>query len=147
VVEAVLTDVSVDVLAQRTPLTHRTVQSVPFDGEHSPVHACPGHHLRVHVRLFRAAHLPQAPVRVLPMALEEVQQRALQVPCVLRRRDARVAGEMEGVEHLPPDVELELPGGGIADPYRSGSLVAREPRQVVLGQPSSTVQPVHDAQL
>jgi hypothetical protein len=50
---------------------------------------------------------------------EEVQQRFLQVPGDLVRFEIGRAGQVQGVQGLAPDVELELPRGGVPDAHRA----------------------------
>ncbi len=93
------------------------------------------------------AHLPQAVVRFLPARLEVVHERLLQVPGVVLLLQPGLAGEEEAVEDLAPDVELQLPGGLVADAHRRGPLVPLQPRQLHLRQPSGAVEGVHDLQV
>ena len=92
-------------------------------------------------------HLPQAVVGLVPVFLEEVHQSLLYVPRVGRGRRARLAGQMQSVEHLSPDVELVLVRGPVADPYGRRALITGQPWQLVLGKAPRAVQPVHDLQV
>ena len=88
--------------------------------------ADPGHHLGVHEVPRVAAHLPQPLVRVVPVALELVEQRPAAAPRRCRaalRPDVPV--EVQRVEHLAVHVELELAGRGVADPHRASSPRSR----------------------
>ena len=92
-------------------------------------------------------HLPQAVVRVGPVAFEEVQQRALQIPGVLVGSDAGFPRQVQPVEDLTPHVELELPGRGITLPHGYGALIAGQPVQGVFRQAAGAVDAVHDLQI
>src|SRR6185437_7819583 len=102
---------------------------------------------------------------------EELQQCQLQIPGVLRGGQPSVSGQVQPVEHLPPGVELVLPGGGVTDPDRGESFVtgqpvqgelrdpaeftldwlsgyeASTPVQGELRDPAAAVEPVHDPQV
>ncbi len=51
---------------------------------------------------------------------------------------------MQRIDDLAVDIELELTGGAVSDPYRLGALVARQPRQFELDQASLPRDAVHD---
>jgi hypothetical protein len=101
----------------------------------------------VHEVLLRPADLPQRAVRLLPHGLEVLGEHALQAPCVVLVGEARVARRVQAVEHLAVHVELELPGGLVADAHRRRPLVAGEPVELGLGQPPAPGQRVHDLQV
>lgn len=48
------------------------------------------------------------------------------------------ASVVQGVEHLAPHVEWELADGGVADPHRSRPLIPAQPRQLMLGDATTT---------
>src|SRR6185437_4130203 len=118
-----------------------------FDGLDGAVDSGPGQDLGVDEVPARTADLPQAVVRVVPVAFEELQQCQLQIPGVLRGGQPSVSGQVQPVEHLPPGVELVLPGGGVTDPDRGGSFVTGQPVQGELRDPAAAVEPVHDPQV
>ena len=64
-----------------------------------------------------------------------------------RSTQAVPVGLVKCVGDLAVDVELELPGGGVADPHRLRALVAREPVELELGQPPLAGQAVHDLEV
>ena len=65
-----------------------------------------------------SANLPDAVVRLVPGALQEVHQRALQRPGVIVGRQSVRACLVQRVNHLAVDVELKLFVRGVADPHR-----------------------------
>jgi len=83
---------------------------------HAAVDRHPGHHLGVGELLPRAAHLPDPLVGVVPQSLDRMEQGLAHRPAAFGRRQPLEPGEDHGVHHLAVDVELELPGGGVADP-------------------------------
>ena len=54
--------------------------------------------------------------------------------------------EVDRVHELAVDVELELPGRGVADPHRRRAPVAVQVAQLPLGQLGAPVDAVHDLQ-
>ena len=60
---------------------------------------------------------------------------------------SRLGRLVEGRHDLAVDVELELPGRGVADPHRARSLVARQPVDLPLVEPPLAPGPVHDLHL
>ena len=79
--------------------------------------------------------------------LEVVEHRALQRPRVRVLGEPHVTGLVQRVEHLAVHVELELAVGGVADPHRRRSLVARQPADLVLAEAALAGGAVHDLQL
>ena len=55
-----------------------------------------------------ASHLPQAVVGLVPVALEVVHERELDVPSIVVVTDPGVASERQAVRRLSPHVELQL---------------------------------------
>ena len=82
----------------------------------------------------RAAHLPDALVRLGPDAREMRQQRLLHPPRVVVRLLLELAPDVHGVHELAVDVELQLREGGVADAHGAAVLVTRQPGQLELGQ-------------
>ena len=68
------------------------------------------------------------------MVDEESHDRHLNPPDDRVHGNAVGASPVDRVHELPVDVQLELPRGGIADPYRRRSLVAGEPLELQFGQ-------------
>ena len=93
------------------------------------------------------AHFPDPFVRLDPDALEMGENRLLQGPPGLARRDAVAPGLMQGVHHLAEHVELQLAMGGIADAHRRGAFVARQPGHLPFRQPPLAGDAVHDLHL
>ena len=65
----------------------------------------------------------------------------------LRWRHACLQRLKHRVGDLAEDVELQLPGGVIADPHRRRVLVSGQPRDDQLRQPPLSTHPVHDLDL
>ena len=83
------------------------------------------------------------------MRLEEFDQcRASAARAARRSRPTGLDADWQSTPiDLAVDVELELLGRGVADPTGVGSLVARQPWQLELGQPPLAADPVHDLDL
>ncbi len=146
-VEALGRDLGVDLLAKGAPLVDGALRAAILHRLDGPVHCHPGHHLGVGEVALGAPDLPDAVVRFAPAVLQEVHQRALQVP---RRVAEVVPGQGRLVQrghHFAIDVQLELARCGIADPDRRGVLVAGQPVDLPLIQPALTAGAVHDLQL
>ena len=73
-----------------------------------------------------AAHFPDPLIGLLPGGFQEVKKGLAHPPGVVERSEAVTMCLVEGVSDLPIDVELELPGGGVANPPRASIL--RSPR-------------------
>ena len=102
------------------------------------------------VKCWRSPRISQSPSSGCCHAPSEVlEQRRLHRPGIVGgvRRRRRDPHEVQRAECLAVDVELELAAGRVADVDRSRSLVSREPAELVLGEASLAVQPVHDLQL
>ncbi len=80
-VVALLVDLLADVVPHAAPRVDRTFELGPIlHGPHRPVHGDPGHDLGVREVAARAAHLPEAVVRLAPAVLQELDQLRLEVP-------------------------------------------------------------------
>ncbi len=104
----------------------------------------PRHHLGVHEVPPRPAHLPDALVGLVPVLLQEAEQRPLQRPGVPVEADPGGPAEAERVDHLAVDVKLALADRRVADPDRRRVLVAGQPLRFPFGQPALAGHPVHD---
>ena len=97
----------------------------------------------------RAAHLPEPVVGLVPVRPRGSP--AGPAAASRRRRSAvepGLAGAVQPVQHLAPDVELELVGGGVADPDRRGALVPGQPVAArYSGSRRSPSSAVHDLQV
>ena len=71
------------------------MQSKLFDTLDGAIHRDPRHHLRMGELPSRAADFPDAFVRLLPIGFEEVQERALEAPCVLARRQSGASRQVQ----------------------------------------------------
>ena len=127
-VEAVRADVGVDLVADPPPPVDRPLATERPRRPDRPVEGHPRHHLRVGEVPARAARPPRCPRRAParpPRGTRAGSRRARQAwsdassPCV--------RAVVEGVDDLAVDVELELLGGGVADPHRRRALVAGQP--------------------
>src|SRR3546814_15267367 len=94
-----------------------------------------------------AAHLPQALVRLVPVALQEVHEDLLYSPSVVGWLDAVPAGGMEGIHDIAVDIDLELCEGRVAGADRAAALVAAQPGQLVFLEAALADAAVHDLPL
>src|SRR6185503_6880181 len=145
--DALAADVVLDLVPKLPPAVDRSLTLVLFDAPHGPVERDPGHRLRVNEVTTRAAHLPDPLVGLPPSVLEPLEELLVERPCVGRCADPRLPCVVEGVRDLPVDVELELAGGGVADPHGPRAFVAVEPLELELRQPPLSGDPVHDLDL
>ena len=144
--------VGADVLAQRAPARQslyecrRRVLPEPLDVLDAAIHRHPRHQLGVdEVQVALAADLPDALVGLLPDPLDEVDDHRQLIPRNRRvARDAARARLVERVERLAVDIELELVVRPVADANRRGLFVARQPRQLDLGEAVLAAHAVHD---
>ena len=146
-IEAAPADILVDPLPERAPAIGRLGGGGRLGHPHHPVGRHPGHHLGVGEVPARPAHLPDALVGLGPDGFEMAHEGPDHAPIVRIRREPGPRARVGRVEHLAPDVQLKLRVRGVAHAHRRGPLVAREPRQLQLGEPPLTPEPVHDLQL
>src|SRR5215471_815495 len=92
----------------------------------------------------RPTDLPDPFVGLIPVLLQEVEQLALETPSVLVEVKAGLPGQGQGVDDFAVGVKLPLIDGGVADPYRSGLLVARQPADIPFRQPAFATDAIHD---
>src|SRR5262249_37873219 len=114
------------------------------DAPHAAVQCDPGHDFRVREMPPRAANFPDALVWTPPGLFNKTHQRLFHAPTVLVVFQSVLAGLVKSVEYFAVHVELKLLEGGIADPHGPGVLVAGEPVEFDLGQPSFAAEAVHD---
>ena len=94
-----------------------------------------------------AAHLPDAGVLLPPAVLQPPQQHLQQRP------PSRIAGDavhgrlVGGVNQLAVHVQLQLRGGGVADPDRQRAVEAGQPVELALVQPPLAGDAVHDLEV
>src|SRR5215203_807794 len=67
-------------------------------------------------------------------------------PRLVSRLQAVAVGEIDGIHRLAVDVELQLIGRAVADPYRAGPAVALEVVENLFFEVRRAVDPVHDLQ-
>src|SRR5204863_3468972 len=146
-VVAPLADLVVNLLADQLPSIHGSFQLELLGDSNGSLEDHPGHHLGVGVVATRSAALPDAVVRFPPDAFEMLDDRAPAGPEPLFDPAGEVGAEEPDADHLAVDVELELLGGGVADPNRSRLLVSGKLRQLELSQTPAAVDPVHDLDL
>ena len=89
------------------------------------------------------AHFPDALIRLPPTGLEPVEDLARQRPRGVGGLEPALPRHVQRVDDLAVDIELELIGGAVSDPYRLGALVAGQPRQLELDQASLPRDAVH----
>src|SRR6185436_17671740 len=107
----------------------------------------PRHHLRVGEVPGLAANLPHARVGLFPARLEESKQRALERPRLAVAVHVGLSRLVHRVEELAVHVELELVHGRVADADRLRALVAAEPGDLYLPEPSFARGTVQDLEL
>jgi hypothetical protein len=73
-----------------------------------------------------------------------LDQRAHARPVVHVDASGEHRGRVEDAYYLLVDVELELLGGRVADPYRSRALIARKSVEFDLLEKALALGPVHD---
>src|SRR4051812_28416672 len=95
----------------------------------------------------RASDLPDALVGLIPVALQEVEDRELEAPRLPLLLEAVGPSLVEEVEDLPVDVELELSRRRVADPDWFRTLVPREPVELQLRESPLPRRPVDDLEL
>ncbi|CAH0291805.1 hypothetical protein SRABI26_04254 [Arthrobacter sp. Bi26] len=146
-VEPVGHDLGVDSVTQLFPAVGRAGQAeVPDPLDHA-VRRHPCHHLGVREVALRAAHFPQPVIRPAPGCLEVFHEGHLDVPGVVGVFEEGVPGQGQAIEHLAPDIELQLAGRAVPGTHRGGVFIALQPRQFELRQPAFTVEAVHDLQI
>src|ERR1700678_2748276 len=94
-----------------------------------------------------AADLPDALVGLVPDRLQVFEKLELHLPGRVVGRQTTAAGLMVHVHNLAEYVELKLTVCRIADAYRRGIFVPRQPRRRPFGQPTLTGNAIHDLQL
>ncbi len=113
----------------------------------APVHRHPAHELRAGEVLRLAAHLPDAPVRLVPVLRGLLDLPLEDGPQRLGELVARLGVQPHGVEHRAPHVVLPLVVRGVADPDGLRALVAGQVRQLELLQGLLATHAVHDLEL
>src|SRR4051794_10073755 len=81
-VEPAFADVTMDRLAQDAPFLDRSLAAEAFDRLDRAIDGDPRHHLRMCELLAGATDFPDPLVRILPVALEEAEERLLDAPGV-----------------------------------------------------------------
>ena len=115
---------------QRSTGPCRPVRSTRLD---HPVAADPRHHLGVDEVPAGAAHLPEAVVGLVPVALEEVQQCDLQVPGVVGGADAASRVRCRPSRTSPHTSSWNWSAAALPTRTGRGALVAGQPGQSVSG--------------
>src|SRR5262249_50976850 len=143
-VEGVRADVPVNRRADRLPALGRAGKALLAHHREGAVEGDPAHHFRVRVMARLPARLPDAAIGTVPARLELADEGADERPAGLADLEAALQALIEAVDHLAVDVELELAGGGVADPHGPGILVAGEPIDGPLRQAALAGDAVHD---
>src|SRR5580704_18221793 len=94
-----------------------------------------------------APHLPNAVVRLSPNGRQIFQYNWPQGPAAFRWRHTCFQRLKHRIGDFAEDVELQLLGGVIANPYRRRVFVSGQPRDDQLRQPSLSTHAVHDLDL
>ena len=129
------------------PALHRRLQLEPLGDAYGAVEHDPRHHFGIGEVLARAACLPDSVVGLAPDRLDVLHDRPPAGPEPFLDPAQRLGADDHDSEDLAVHVELELPGSGVADPDRPGSLVPGKLLQLKLGQPALAPDPVHDLDL
>src|SRR3546814_1046476 len=108
-------------IPELAPVIDRPFEAELFDAPDPPVERCPRHHLGKGEVLPAAAHFPYLFVGLAPDAPEVIEQRALERPGAVARSQSSPASLMMRFQHLPIEVDLELPIARFADATRPGS--------------------------
>src|SRR5205085_3452979 len=142
-----LADLAVDLVADLLPAVEGRLQAVLLGESHRAVEHDPGHDLGVRVVASGSARLPDPVVGLAPDRLDVLDDTSPPGPQRLLDPAEHLGAEEQDRGDLAVDVELELLGGGVADPYRLRALIAGKVRQLVLGQAPLAADPVHDLDL
>ncbi len=145
-VEPLVADLVMDLLADLLPPVDRTFPTVFLRRLDGTVDGHPCHDLRVGEVAAGTPNLPDAVIRLAPPVLQKVHQRELELPT----GTPRIVGRfrlVEGRHDLAVHIQLELPGGGIADADRSRTLVPGQPVHLPFVEPAFTCCAVHDLHL
>src|SRR6266851_3840265 len=102
---------------------------------------------RADTRRPAQADLPDPFIRLPPVLLHVPGEDLLQRPRGRVRRHAGTPCLVQGIHHLPVNIQLDLRGCRVADAHRAGAFVAGQPAQLQLGEPAFTRGTVHDLQL
>jgi hypothetical protein len=107
----------------------------------------PAEHLRVDEVIGVAGPLPDAAIGFVPSLRRVVDQRDQEAPVVVARRVAAPVRAPGQVDQLSVGVELDLPGGVVADPDRRRSPVTGDSIHDVAAQPSLSAHAVEDLEI
>ena len=86
----------------------------------------PRHHPRISVVPGLLARLPNAGARLVPHIRQVLHQRFTHEVGLFRPRQPRLIREVQGVQHLAPDIDLQLGGRRIANPDGKSVAIAGE---------------------
>ncbi len=128
------------------PLVGRAGQATLPGYPACPLEGHPGHQRRVGEALPAAAGLPDALVGLLPVLGEPVQLAGERLPQLEGDRRGELVVEVHRVHELAVDVELELPGGAVADPHGFRVAVAAQVLEDDLVEVGVAVHAVQDVQ-
>ena len=143
-VVAALADLRMDLVADLRPAVQRRLQPEPLGDSYGAVEDDPRHHLRVRVVPLRPAGLPDPVVGTAPDRLDVLHDRAPARPQAPLDLAEALGADVHDGGDLSVDVQLELLGGGIPDPDGARPLIAREVRELELGQAPLAADAVHD---
>src|SRR5262249_24991788 len=117
-VESSLTDLGMNFVGDCAPLMPQLVGCLSFQLGRPPIECHPSHDLRMNEVLAPSAHLPNAFVRLSPSRRQKVKYDRSHCLAAFRWRHTCSQPLKDRVGDLAEDVELQLPGGVIADPHR-----------------------------
>src|SRR5215211_5845882 len=135
-----------DLLVDHVPLRHpasvsRREPALAGDAPRA-LEGDPAHDLRRDELPLSAADLPDTMVRILPVGAEPAENPPQVLPEIIVQRSAVPVVEVRRVEDGPVEVELDLAVGGVAEPDRTGVLVAGEVVEYDLGEVGASVYAV-----
>ncbi len=143
---ALLPDLVVDPVALGQPAHDVARQPARAVHPDRPLDRHPAHQARVREVLLAAARLPDALVDLVPVLAQPVDDPPHVRPGLVEDRPAVLVEQVDRVDQLAVDVELALVGRAVADPHRRRVAIARQVRELLLGQLRAPVDPVHDLQ-
>ena len=86
--------------------------------------------------LSSASDFPNSIIWLVPDRFQMFDQRTFKSPTRVICRKTGAPRHIKGIKDFSVNIELDLAGRRIADPYRSRLLIARKPRHFVLYEAS-----------
>jgi hypothetical protein len=101
-------------IAHLPPTLDRAVKPEGLHILDRPIESHPGHHLGVGELAARPAYFPDTFIRLLPVRLQELEQRHLYFPCCRLRVQASGSRQVQRIHDFAVHIELELFRRGVA---------------------------------